>query len=200
MAFIMDIILSWCAFISALISSMIAFRHSESAMINCLLGSNLTRHNSQSPTTQSNHLVNPIQFWHQSPHLWCDYPMWSPIKPLWTPVVTCMEWLLMGFRLVTRFTGHLQLTAINNNNSPQIYAVYDSLWHALSVLSLLCPNQSSGNAFQWQTFLFLWIPELSPCLSSRNSYITTTFSRRLLILYQLACPTNSCHNALGLTT
>jgi hypothetical protein len=46
-----------------------------------------------------------------------------------------------------------------------IQTLCSSLQHALCLLSLLCLHQSSGNAFQWQTFPFLWVLELSLCLS-----------------------------------
>jgi hypothetical protein len=35
----------------------------------------------------------------------------------------------------------------------------------LSLLSLLCVHRLFGNGFQWRTFLYFWVPELSPCLS-----------------------------------
>jgi hypothetical protein len=78
----------------------------------------------------------------------------------------------MGFGLVTRYTGHLQITTTSNNNRSWIYIVYNSLWHVLSLLSLLYLHQSSGHGFQQQMLPFLWVPELSPCLSHSNSQLT----------------------------
>jgi hypothetical protein len=43
----------------------------------------------------------------------------------------------------------------------------------LSLLRLLCLHQSSGNGFQLQTFLFLCVPELSPCFSYQQ-WLTRT--------------------------
>jgi hypothetical protein len=51
---------------------------------------------------------------------------------------------------------------------------YNSLWHALSLLSQLFLHYSSGNDFQWQIFPFLRVSELSPCLSPNISQITNS--------------------------
>jgi hypothetical protein len=79
----------------------------------------------------------------------------------------------MWFRLIHRVTGLLQLTAKNNNNS-WIYTVYNSLWHMLSLLSLLYLPQFSGHSFQHQMFPFLSIPKLFLCLGHSNSPLTPT--------------------------
>jgi hypothetical protein len=39
------------------------------------------------------------------------------------------------------FIEHLQIISISNNNSSQIYTIYNSLWCALSLLSVLCLHQ-----------------------------------------------------------
>jgi hypothetical protein len=72
----------------------------------------------------------------------------------------------MGFGLVIGFTEHLytQLVTISNcsviaNSHPAIH--YSTNISLLGLLGL----QVSGNSFQQQRFLFLWVPELSPCLS-----------------------------------
>jgi hypothetical protein len=46
-----------------------------------------------------------------------------------------------------------------------IRTLYSSLHRHLSLLSLLCLHPFSGNGFQRRTFPFLWVPELSKCLS-----------------------------------
>jgi hypothetical protein len=85
--------------------------------------------------------------------------------------VKCTERLLARFGLVIRFTEHLQLVTKSNNNSSWIYTVYNSLWHALGLISPLCFHQSFGNGFQRRTYSFLWDPELSSCLRpQRFSY------------------------------
>jgi hypothetical protein len=70
------------------------------------------------------------------------------------------------------FAGHLKLVTTSNNNSSWIYKIYNSLWHALSLLSQLCLHLSSGKGFQWQMFHFLWAIELILCLSHGNSHLT----------------------------
>jgi hypothetical protein len=84
-----------------------------------------------------------------------------------------VEW----FGLVTGFIGLLQLVT---TRTIWIYRVYNSLWHALSLLCQLCLPYSSGNGFHQRMFPFLWIPELSPCLRHSNSRL----SRKQLQLYQ----------------
>jgi hypothetical protein len=67
------------------------------------------------------------------------------------------------------------------------HTIYNSLQHTVSLLSL---HQSSGTGSQWQTFPFLWVPELTPCLSHRNSQLTHSKQRhshsRLTPLHQLS--------------
>jgi hypothetical protein len=53
-----------------------------------------------------------------------------------------------------------QLATTSNNSSSWMYAAYIPLWHELSYLSQLCLHQSSGNCFQQQIFLFLWVLKL----------------------------------------
>jgi hypothetical protein len=54
-----------------------------------------------------------------------------------------------------------------------IHALVFSLQHALSLFSLLCLHQSLLlNGFQRRKFPFLWVPELSPCLSYQ--FLTAT--------------------------
>jgi hypothetical protein len=52
-----------------------------------------------------------------------------------------------------------------------IYTFCSSLQHTLSLLCQLSLNQF-GNVFQRRTFLSSWVPELSPCLSLSNSWLT----------------------------
>jgi hypothetical protein len=73
------------------------------------------------------------------------------------------------FRLVTGFVGLLQLVTMR---TIWIYRVYNSLWHALSLLCQLCLLYSSGNGFHQRTFPFLWIPEQSLCLKHSNSRLS----------------------------
>jgi hypothetical protein len=49
-----------------------------------------------------------------------------------------------------------------------IHILYISLGHT-DLLRLLCLYQSSGNGFQWRTFPFLWVPELSPASATSFS-------------------------------
>jgi hypothetical protein len=67
-------------------------------------------------------------------------------------------WIVIGF---------IEHCSANANSHSQIhYSTYFSL------LSLLCLHQFSGNGFQRRTFPFLWVPELSPCLSYQ--FLTAT--------------------------
>jgi hypothetical protein len=97
-----------------------------------------------------------------------------------------LGWLQTGFGLVTGFIGHLQLVNTGNINSSWVCTVYSSLWHALSILNLLCLHQSSGNGFQRQTISFLWVSKLTSCLSYSNSQLTNSqqlYSHPRLNLY-----------------
>jgi hypothetical protein len=73
-----------------------------------------------------------------------------------------------GFGMVTGFIGYLQLVIGIQSKSSRIYTVYSSLQHALNLLSLLCLHQPSGNGFSRRDVPFLWVPELSSCLSYGN--------------------------------
>jgi hypothetical protein len=48
-----------------------------------------------------------------------------------------------GFGFIIRLVEHLQLICTSNNNNSRIYRVYNSLWHTLNLLSLLCLHQGS---------------------------------------------------------
>jgi hypothetical protein len=52
---------------------------------------------------------------------------------------------------------HVFLATASNYIISWIYIVHNSLWHILSLLSLLYLYQSSGNGFQRRTFPLLWI-------------------------------------------
>lgn len=57
----------------------------------------------------------------------------------------------------------------------------------MSLLSLLCINQCSGNGFQRRTFHFIWVPDLSKYLSYSNCLLTASFcqcSRSLFMAYR----------------
>jgi hypothetical protein len=56
--------------------------------------------------------------------------------------------------------------------------VRNSLWHALSLHSLLRLYQSSGNGFQWPTLPYHWVPELTPCLRHSNSHKSQQLNSR----------------------
>jgi hypothetical protein len=56
-----------------------------------------------------------------------------------------------------------------SNFNTEIQEFFSSLEHKLSIFCLFCLYQSSGNDFQRQTFLFLRISELSPCLTHSDS-------------------------------
>jgi hypothetical protein len=60
----------------------------------------------------------------------------------------------MGFGLVIGCTEHLQIAATNNYSAiTNSHALYNSLQHALSLLSLLCLHRlSHGNGFQHRGF------------------------------------------------
>jgi hypothetical protein len=66
----------------------------------------------------------------------------------------------------------LKFVAISVNDSFRSYTVYNSLCHPLIVPCLLCLFQSSSNGFHCRTFPFLFVTELSPCLSHINSRLT----------------------------
>jgi hypothetical protein len=74
--------------------------------------------------------------------------------------------------LVIEFHGYLQHSTASENISPWIFTVYNLQWHALSFLSPLNLQQSSGKGFQRQTLAFFWIPELSLYISLSNSQLT----------------------------
>jgi hypothetical protein len=57
----------------------------------------------------------------------------------------------------------------NKNNSSWIYSLQFTV--TSTVIRLLCPHQYSGNGFQRLTFPFLWVSELCPYLSRRNSWL-----------------------------
>jgi hypothetical protein len=73
-----------------------------------------------------------------------------------------MDWLYTGVGLVTEFIGHF--------DSQFVTTFYNQCYMHTNILShgLL---QSSCNGFQRQIFPFLWVPELSPCLSKSNSLL-----------------------------
>jgi hypothetical protein len=60
------------------------------------------------------------------------------------------------------------------DNSLPIQSLCNSLRHALSLLSQLYLNQSSGNGFQRWTIPFLSVLEMSPCLSHSNCILTSS--------------------------
>lgn len=66
------------------------------------------------------------------------------------------------FALLTGFVEFLGLAVASNHNSSRIYTVYDSLRQALSLLSLLCHQQSSGNGFQLFPRFIHSEPRLTP--------------------------------------
>jgi hypothetical protein len=66
--------------------------------------------------------------------------------------------------MVLGFAEHLQIVTTSNYSAIANSYTPLSLQHVLSLLSLLCLQQYSGNGFQRRTFPFLWVPELSPCL------------------------------------
>jgi hypothetical protein len=90
--------------------------------------------------------------------------------------------------------GLLHFITTSKNDSSQINTVYNLLWHALSLLSLLNLPQPSCNGFQQWPFTFLWVPKLSLFLSQFHTIIA--FSRRLSPdrIPQEGClfPTHSC--------
>lgn len=71
--------------------------------------------------------------------------------------------------MITGFAGIKHFATTSNNNGSWIYTVYNSLWHILCRLSLLCLHQSSGNGFKRRTFPFLCVSELFWCLSHNSS-------------------------------
>jgi hypothetical protein len=76
------------------------------------------------------------------------------------------------FGFVIGFIEHIQIISTSNSNSSRIYTSYNSLWHALSLLSLLSLHQSFGKGFQRRPFHFLCVPKLYPCFSYRNDRLT----------------------------
>jgi hypothetical protein len=74
-----------------------------------------------------------------------------------------MELLYTVFGLVMGFIRQLKfVTTIS------IYTVYKLLWHALSLISRLCLQQSSDSGYQWRAFLFFWVSEMSLSFSHSN--------------------------------
>jgi hypothetical protein len=73
--------------------------------------------------------------------------------------------------LVTGFIGHLQLVGTIHYGVIANSHTLHSLQHALSPFGLLSLHLFSGNGFQRRMFPFLWVLELSPCLSHRNSWL-----------------------------
>jgi hypothetical protein len=68
----------------------------------------------------------------------------------------------MGCGSITGFNGLLQVVTTNNSNNSWIYTVYNSLWHALNILNLLCLHQSTGNGLQLRMFPSSGFPNC-PC-------------------------------------
>jgi hypothetical protein len=76
--------------------------------------------------------------------------------------------------LVIGFVDNLQIVIINKYNA--IADSHSAIHYStnLSLLSLLCLGQSSGNGFQRRTLPFLWVSELSSC----HSYHDLTTARK----------------------
>jgi hypothetical protein len=81
------------------------------------------------------------------------------------------EWPQTEFGFLIGFIAQLQILStsncspITNSHSTIHYSIH------LSLLSLLSLHPSfPGNDFQWRTFPFLWVPELSP--ASATSFYT----------------------------
>jgi hypothetical protein len=80
-----------------------------------------------------------------------------------------------GVGLVTGFIGHLQLEIAIQSN------YISNILHALSLLGLLSFHQSSGTGFQHPTFLYHWVPGMSPLLGHSKPLL---FKSRIFISSQ----------------
>jgi hypothetical protein len=91
--------------------------------------------------------------------------------------------LFVSNMLFSKWTGFILLFGYTQ----PVAALLILPWHALSLLNQLCLHQPSGNGIQPQTFPFLWVPGLTPCLS----HISSRFIPTQLLLsreYSLAMP------------
>jgi hypothetical protein len=70
----------------------------------------------------------------------------------------------MGFGLVNGFFGQLCTEFVTKSNCSAIANSHSAIHYSIhiSIPTLLCLHQFSGNGFQQQTFPFLWVPELFP--------------------------------------
>jgi hypothetical protein len=96
-----------------------------------------------------------------------------------------------GFVLVLGFGAMLHLTTTCNNNNSHLYSeIYYE--HAICHLNQLFLHKSPGNGFQRRTFLFLWVPKLSKCLSHGSSHLTP---QALLLSQENLLQTESVYTA-----
>jgi hypothetical protein len=80
---------------------------------------------------------------------------------------------------------HLRLATAKNNDSSRICTLYTSLWHALNLPIPLCIHQSLGSGLLRQTFPFLWVLEMFPCLSHRRFLLTNSQKQQQQLLLLL---------------
>jgi hypothetical protein len=113
----------------------------------------------------------------------------------WLENTTLARWISPHLYILPRYMSdllNLQLATTSNGDTSCIYTVYNSLWHQLSLLNLLCHQHFSDSDIQRQIFLLLWVRKLSPyhshtfsgrhiveCLSLRHSWELSLRSRNL---------------------
>jgi hypothetical protein len=97
---------------------------------------------------------------------------WS--KDLNIVTCICISAIVAGFGLIIGFIEHLYTQLVTTSNFSAIANPHSAIQYStnVSLLSLLYPHQSSGNGYQRRTLLFLWVLELSPCLSYQ--FLTAT--------------------------
>lgn len=88
-------------------------------------------------------------------------------------------------------TEHLHIITTSNNNSSWFYTVWNSLWYALSLLSLLFSPVSSASVFTFTTnFVLFGMPSVGP--TQLPETITTTITA---VITAVPCYTVSARTA-----
>jgi hypothetical protein len=98
-----------------------------------------------------------------------------------------IEWLQTEFEMIIGLTGHFNTQLVTKIYISLLHTHIHTRTHARThthTHTLVSPVtvfiKCSGNGFQWLTYPYLWIRELSPCLShssgAHNSLFTLHFS------------------------
>jgi hypothetical protein len=108
-------------------------------------------------------------------------------------------WLKTGSGLVIEFFAHLQIvTTSNSSATTNSHTQQFTRARTKSSQSALSSPVLSGSGFQRRTFPFLWVPELSPCLSYQR-LTAKAHNDWTAVLYLTNSPINSSLPCTALT-